>query len=48
VVRDGHGRHFLPRRFIKKLRGFASTVEQAVIGMNVKMNELRLTHGTRL
>jgi hypothetical protein len=48
VVGDGHRRHFLPRRLVKKLRGFASTVEQAVIGMNVKMNELRLTHGTRL
>ena len=47
VVCNGHGRHFLAGRFIQELGGFASSIEQAVIGVNVKMNELRLTHGTR-
>src|SRR6266478_1288147 len=46
MVGDGHGRHFLPRRFIQKLGGFAGSIEQTVIRMNVKMNELRLAHGT--
>src|SRR5713101_3409984 len=47
VVGDGYGRHLLPRRLVQQLRGFACTVEQAEIGMNVKMHELRLTHGPR-
>ncbi len=47
VVGDGHGGHLLAGRFIQKLGGLASPVEQAVIRMNVKMNELRLAHGTR-
>src|SRR5216684_7279473 len=41
MVGDGNGRHFLTRRFIQKLGGFACSIEQAVIGVNVKMNELR-------
>ena len=48
MVGDGHRGHFLPRRLIKKLGGFASAVEQAEVRVDVKMNELRLTHGTRL
>src|SRR5260370_9742152 len=47
VVRDSHGGHFLARRFIQELGGFAGPIEQAVIGVNVKMNELRSAHGTR-
>ena len=47
VVGDGHGRHFLAGRFIQELGGLAGPIEQAVIRMNVKMNELRLAHGTR-
>ena len=47
MVRDSHGRHFLAGRFIQELGGFASSIEQAVIRMNVKVNKLRLTHGTR-
>jgi hypothetical protein len=47
MVSDGHGRHFLAGRFIQELGGFASSIEQAVIRMNVKVNKLRLTHGTR-
>ena len=46
MVGDGHGGHLLAGRFIQKLGGFASPVEQAVVRMNVKMNELRLAHGT--
>jgi hypothetical protein len=45
VVRDGYGGHFLARRFVEKLAGFASPVQQTEIGMNVQMNELRLPHG---
>jgi hypothetical protein len=45
MIGDGHGGHFLAGRFIQKLGGFASPIEQAVIGVNVKMNELRLAHG---
>src|SRR5215470_4882051 len=44
VIRDSHRGHFLPRSFVEKLRGFAGTIEQAVIGMYVQMNELGLTH----
>src|SRR6266478_6849905 len=47
VVGDGYGRHLLPRGLVQQLRGFACTVEQAEIGMNVKIHELRSTHGTR-
>src|SRR5260370_5553050 len=47
VIGDGHGGHLLAGRFIQELGGLASPVEQTVIGVNVKMNELRLTHGTR-
>ncbi len=47
MIGDGHGGHFLAGRFIQKLGGFASPIEQAVIGVNVKMNELQLPHGTR-
>jgi len=46
MVGDGHGGHLLAGRFIQKLGGFASPIEQAVIGVNVKVNELRLAHGT--
>src|SRR5713226_7985915 len=38
VVGDSHGGHLLAGRFIQKLGGFASPVEQTVIRMNVKMN----------
>ena len=47
VIGDGYGGHLLAGRFIQKLGRFAGSVEQAVIGVNVKMNELRLAHGTR-
>ncbi len=47
VIGDGYGGHLLAGRFIQELGGLASPVEQTVIGVNVKMNELRLTHGTR-
>jgi len=47
VVRDRHCGHLLAGCFIQELGGFASSVEQAVIGVDVKMNELRLAHGTR-
>jgi len=41
VICNRHGGHFLAGRFIEKLACFASAIEQAVIGMNVKVNELR-------
>ena len=47
VVRNGHRGHLLPRRFIKQLGSFARPVEQTEIRMNVEMNKLRLTHGSR-
>src|SRR5260370_12069375 len=47
VVGDGHRRHLLAGRFIEKLGGLAGSIEQTVIGVNVEMNKLRLTHGTR-
>ena len=47
VIRHGHGGHFLPRSFVEQLRRFACSVEQTEIRMNVKMNKLRLTHGSR-
>jgi hypothetical protein len=47
MIRDGYSRHLLARRFIQKLGSFASPIEQTEIRMNVKMNELRLAHGTR-
>ena len=45
VVGDGHGGHLLARSLIEKLRSLASPVEQAVIGVDVEMNELGLPHG---
>src|SRR5713226_927675 len=47
VVGDSHGGHFLAGSFIQELGGLAGPIEQTVIGVNVKMNELRLAHGTR-
>ena len=47
MVRNGHGGHFLPRSFIEQLGRFACPVEQTEIRMNVKMNKLRVTHGSR-
>src|SRR5215472_13450838 len=44
VVRDEHGGHLLARCLIQQLGSFAGPVEQAVIGVNVQMNELRLPH----
>ena len=48
VVRNGYGGHLLPRRFVEQFGRFARPVEKTEIRMNVKMNKLRLTHGTRL
>src|SRR3974390_1061034 len=45
VARDGHSRHLLARGLVEKLGSFARPVEKAEIGMNVKMNKLRNTHG---
>src|ERR1700720_2241307 len=47
MVGDGHRRHFLARGFVKQFASLASSIQQAEIGMNVKMNKLRLTHGPR-
>src|ERR1700688_188570 len=47
VVRNGHSGHFLPRSFIEQLGRFAGPVQQTKICMYVKMNKLRLTHGSR-
>src|SRR5215475_5095952 len=44
VIGDGHRRHLLTGSFIEQFPGFAGAVEQTVIGVNVKMNELRLPH----
>jgi hypothetical protein len=44
VIGNRHRRHFLSGRFVQQLSGFASSVKQAVIGVNVKVNELRLPH----
>src|SRR4029077_4925188 len=46
VVGDGYRGHFLAGRFIQKLGGFTSPIEQTVIRMKVQMHELRLAHGT--
>src|ERR1700690_1659344 len=48
MVGDSHGRHFLARSFVEQLGGLASPVEKTEIRVDVEMNELRLTHGTRL
>src|SRR5258708_13738044 len=42
MVGDGHGGHLLAGRFIQKLGGFAGPLEQAVIGVDVKKNEMRV------
>src|SRR5258708_16760393 len=47
MVGDGHGGHFLAGGFIQELGGFASPLEEAVIRVHGKMNELRLGHWTR-
>jgi hypothetical protein len=46
VVGDGDSGHLLAGSFIQKLAGFTSSIEQTEIRMNVKVNELRLAHGT--
>src|SRR5258708_14924257 len=43
MVRDSHRRHFLAGRFIQKLRGFANSLEQAVIPLNTKQKKNLLT-----
>lgn len=45
VISDGYRRHFLPRSFVEKLGGFTRAIEETVIGVYVKVNELRITHG---
>jgi hypothetical protein len=45
VIGDRHRRHFLPRSFVQQFRCFAGPIQQAVIGVNVQVNKLRLTHG---
>ncbi len=47
VIGDGHRGHFLARSFVEQFAGFASSIQQAEIGVNVKVNKLRLTHGPR-
>src|ERR1700738_4268830 len=47
MVSNGHRWHFLAGSFVKQFAGFASPIQQAEIGMNVKMNKLRMTHGPR-
>ena len=47
VIRYGNRGHFLSRCLIEQLGGFARPVEQTEICVYVKMNELRLTHGSR-
>lgn len=48
VVGDGHRRHFLAGGFIEELRGLARPIEQAVIGVNVEVDELRVAHSVSL
>src|SRR5260370_5983277 len=38
VIGDGHGWHFLARRFIEKLRSLANPLEQTLIRMNAEMD----------
>ena len=45
VIGDGYRRHFLARSFVEKLGGFTRSIEETVIGVYVKVNELRITHG---
>ena len=45
VIGDGYRRHFLARRFVEELGGFARSIEKTVIRMDVQVNELRITHG---
>jgi hypothetical protein len=48
VIGDGHGGHLLPRSLVQEFGSFARTVEKAVVGVNVQMNELRIAHGVSL
>ena len=45
VVGDGHGGHFLARGLVEKLGGFAGSVQEAEIGVDVQMNKLGIAHG---
>jgi hypothetical protein len=47
VIGDGHRRHFLSGCFIQQLAGLTGAIEQTKIRVNVKVNKLGLTHGTR-
>jgi len=44
VVCDGDGGHFLAGGFVKELGSFAGPVEEAVIGVDVQMDELGIAH----
>jgi hypothetical protein len=46
VVGDGHGGHLLPGGFVEKLGGFAGTVEETVVCVEVQVNELGIAHGS--
>ena len=48
VVGDGHGGHFLAGGLVEKFGGFTRTVEEAEVGVNVQVNELRIAHGVSL
>ena len=48
MVGDGHSGHFLPGGFVEKFGSFARAVKKTVIGVNVQVNELRVSHGVSL
>jgi nitrogenase molybdenum-iron protein alpha/beta subunit len=45
VIGDGNGWHFLARSLVEEFGGFAGAVEETVVRVDVKMDELRLAHG---
>jgi hypothetical protein len=47
MIGDGHGRHFLTRCFVEEFRDFTGAVQEAVVGVDMQVNELRIPHGIR-
>ena len=48
MIGDGHREHAAPRRLTHQFRDVAGAVQQAVIGMQMKMNEARYSHAASL
>jgi hypothetical protein len=47
VIRDSHGGHFAPRRLIHHFLQIASSIQKAIVRVQMQMNESRGIHAGR-